>query len=248
MAITRTARGTGQNKASADPWTVMTTFVGSVNNLVVVIVASDPSGSNAVVTITQSGKTTTTLSVSAEANNIGNVVTRIYAAILADSYTAGSLIIDWDISGAPAAMAAAAIELAGANGTPMLDVTAVGTGTATAADTGSITSTPNSGADVAWVGAVGTEGPDGDTAGTWVNPNNAGQRLGTTGGGAASNVTVSEGYEIVSVEVTQALSKTGMTSRDWAAVMATYKEPAAVTFLAGKTIVGRQAVNRAATY
>lgn len=78
-------------------------------------------------------------------------------------------------------------------------------------------------ADEILIGAVGTEGPSGDTAGSWSNSFSAGERLGTTGGSQPSNITLSEGYRIVSATGAYTAAKTGITSRDWAAAIATYK-------------------------
>jgi hypothetical protein len=75
--------------------------------------------------------------------------------------------------------------------------------------------------------AIGTEGPDADTAGSWTtgagNTDLNDQRKGTTGGAASSNVTISEAYEIQTATGTWSGAKTGITSRAWAGVMVTYK-------------------------
>ena len=74
------------------------------------------------------------------------------------------------------------------------------------------------------IGAVGTEGPGGDTAGTWSNSFTAGPRAGTTGGtDATSNITVSMGWRIVTAAGGYTAAKSGITSRDYAAVIATFK-------------------------
>lgn len=89
------------------------------------------------------------------------------------------------------------------------------TGTGTAASTIALAPIVG-GTDSLLCGVVGTEGPSGDTAGTWATPSTNGQRVGTTGNPANSNVTVSEAYQIApAAGATPALSKTGMTSRDW---------------------------------
>ena len=73
------------------------------------------------------------------------------------------------------------------------------------------------------IGAIGTEGPDGDTIGTWDSSFTAGPRLGTTGGTADTNITADLGYRIVSTTGAYTASKSGITSRDWAAMIATFK-------------------------
>jgi PhoD-like phosphatase len=73
------------------------------------------------------------------------------------------------------------------------------------------------------IGVIGTNGPVEDTAGTWNNSFTAGSRVGTTGGSAADNWTVSMGYRIVSATGTYTAQKSGITSRNWAAAIATFK-------------------------
>jgi hypothetical protein len=73
------------------------------------------------------------------------------------------------------------------------------------------------------VGAIGTEGPLGDAAGTWDNSFTTGPRTGTTGGDATSNWTVSMGWRIVSATGAYTAQKSGITSRYWAAAIATFK-------------------------
>ena len=70
---------------------------------------------------------------------------------------------------------------------------------------------------------IGTEGPLGDTAGTWQNSFTAGPRTGTTGGTADSNITVAMGWQTVSDAGSYTASKTGMTSGDHASIIATFK-------------------------
>jgi uncharacterized repeat protein (TIGR02543 family) len=73
------------------------------------------------------------------------------------------------------------------------------------------------------VAAVGTNGPVEDVAGTWQYDFISGQRLGTTGGEADTNWTLSMGYKIVNSTGTFTAQKTGVTDRYYAAVIATFK-------------------------
>ena len=73
------------------------------------------------------------------------------------------------------------------------------------------------------IGVVGTEGPGGDAAGTWQNSFTAGLRAGTTGGTADTNITVSLGWQIVTAAGDYTAAKTGITSRDSATAIATFK-------------------------
>ena len=77
-------------------------------------------------------------------------------------------------------------------------------------------------ADELLIGVIGTEGPVGDAAGTWGNSFTAGPRVGTTGGDANTNWTVSLGYRIVSATSGYTAQKSGITSRNWAATIATF--------------------------
>ena len=78
-------------------------------------------------------------------------------------------------------------------------------------------------ADELLIGGIGTEGPDGDTPGSWQDLFIAGLRIGTTGGTADTNITASMGYKIVSSTGAYTASKTGMTQRDHASAIATFK-------------------------
>jgi len=131
------------------------------------------------------------------------------------------------------AHAFAAYKVAGLDSTPF-DKSATGLGSDQIPSSGATATTSQS--DELLVGGIGTEGPDGDAAGTWngdTTDNN--QRLGTTGSGAASNITVAAATKIVSATGTYTASKTGITSRDWVAAIATYKgvAPAGDTYPAG---------------
>lgn len=64
-------------------------------------------------------------------------------------------------------------------------------------------------------GFVGTQGPQGDTAGTWAAPFVAHKRIGTTGGADTDNATISTAYRILFATDTFTASKTGITSRQW---------------------------------
>ena len=110
-----------------------------------------------------------------------------------------------------------------------------------ASSTGSSTS-PSSGAtatlsqaDELAFGAVGTEGPRDDTRGSfttgtsYVSGNETLEFTGTIGGSAASNISCDSAIEIVSATTAQTAAKTGITSRDWAAVVATFKGAASGT-------------------
>jgi uncharacterized repeat protein (TIGR02543 family) len=73
------------------------------------------------------------------------------------------------------------------------------------------------------IGAVGTEGPSGDTAGSWSNSFTAGPRSGTTGSTEDTNVTISMGWQVVTSAGSYTAAKSGISSRDSASAIATFK-------------------------
>jgi hypothetical protein len=84
------------------------------------------------------------------------------------------------------------------------------------------------------IAAIGTNGPQEDAAGTWQNDFIADDRIGTTGGtDPESNWTISMGYRIVSATGQFNAGKTGITSRRWASVLATFKAGPAASSLDG---------------
>ena len=93
------------------------------------------------------------------------------------------------------------------------------------------------------IGAIGTEGPVGDAAGTWGNSFTAGPRAGTTGGDATSNWTVSMGYRIVSSTGSYTAQKSGITDRFWAAAIATFKTENMLPASAYNIVLGRPTNN-----
>lgn len=78
--------------------------------------------------------------------------------------------------------------------------------------------------DTIQISALGSQGPSSDTVGTIGEGHTGGQRAGTTGGGAATNVTVHETYEILSATGDVRAAKTGATSRSWANVILAVKK------------------------
>ena len=102
-----------------------------------------------------------------------------------------------------------------------LDMTAVTSGTSTSPSSPAMLTTNQP--DELLIGAIGTEGPYGDAAGTWQNSFVTGQRTGTTGDVDDTNVTVSMGYRIVSATGVYTASKSGITSRFWQASIATFR-------------------------
>jgi len=101
------------------------------------------------------------------------------------------------------------------DGTP---VTATGTGNASS---GNLTT---SSADSVMVGISGYESDSSNTYtgdGAFVNG-----KVGTTGGGDATNITQESGYNILTGTATDAYDTTNSASRSWAAALLAYKVPA----------------------
>jgi hypothetical protein len=142
--------------------------------------------------------------------------------------TSGHVVFSF--SGNVNAKACFIITVSGTLGTPTFNST-VGDSSSggTAVTTATTSCTPAVGGSCFWVASLGTEGPSGDAAPTWTNPNSAGQRAGTTGGGAATNVTMAEAFEIDSGSVTQGVDATLTTSREWQVTFGTYRDGAAST-------------------
>jgi hypothetical protein len=210
MAVTRTAKGTASLKTAGTTLTLANVAISNDSLLVVALAYDD-----VVLDSVTWGSQVLELG---EAVLGAGVRTRIAYGWVVTGAT-NTITATWASSLTSKAMTANQFTsgLAGVQAIKQTPATLTGTGTA--ASTGNIT-TATSG-DRIIVGVVGTEGPSGDTAGTWVRPTTAGQRVGTTGNPANSNVTVSDAYTLAPGSVTNGLSKTGMTSRDWGA---TYTE------------------------
>lgn len=99
------------------------------------------------------------------------------------------------------------------------DVSAQDLGTSTSPNSGDTATTAQ--ANEILIGAIGTAGPSSDTAGSWSGSFTNGQRIGTSE--ALFNATISEGYRIVGATGAYSAAKTGITSRVWAACIATFK-------------------------
>lgn len=218
MAIVVTALGTCQTKGTAVGVDVHTLSVG---DLIIIVTAGDQNYSDPAVLNSSYTFIRWVGSCDVEAVNTGSVELGIwrYAIQLGDYY----------IGYTPGVTAAAltVYKVTGLAASP-LDKTKTAVNTsATPSSTDTVATTQ---AAELLIGGIGTEGPDGDLPGTWngdTTENN--QRLGTTGAGAASNITVAAATKIVAATGTYSADKTGITSRDWAAAIATYKAAVAAT-------------------
>jgi len=226
MAIVVTSLGTAQNKASADPWTAFSSVTLASGDSIVVCLAGDGTGwLVGPPAITWNGQT---LAQNVRAVNLVND-TVAHSAIHSLHNVAGAtgdVVIDWNPI--PVAMAAALYKVSGLATSAAFDKSAYSIGTSTtptSTQTATLAQT-----DELLVGCIGTEGPNGDAAGTWDTGANQttdnGQRLGTTGGNALTNITVAAATKIVTATTGGIASKNSIDSRDWAACIATFKAAA----------------------
>jgi len=133
----------------------------------------------------------------------------------------GSVVVDATVSD-PSSITMAVLEITGLEVVPTLDQIASATGSSTIPTSGATPTTTQ--AKQILIGALCTQGPSGDDAGSWSNGFSAGQRAGTTGGTTGFKATISEGYLIVAAAAAYMAAKTGITSRPWAAAIATFQE------------------------
>lgn len=213
--ITRTARLAESSKTTASSWTTTGTVTAASGDTLIVGVVARSNAANSAVWNTG---TSQTLSSSAALAGV--------TLFWLDNVTGGTATLTIGFTAADSAHALFATSLTGGNGALADCTNATNSGSGTSVTTPSITCAPNSGAQAAWIGAVGAVGPSGDGAPTWTVPTTAGQRAGTTGGSQTSNATVNEGFELDSSSMTQGMSMTLAVSRSWGAVLVTWKEPA----------------------
>lgn len=179
-----------------------------------------------VVSISRHSGFDTGLTVTFDGNSMNQDVTATNGAFAGfifsyqpGSNTTGDIVVTNNSASGSIAVAASKIKNLASN---TLDQTASSTGSDTDPTSGFSGTTAT--ASEMLIGCVATRGPSGDSAGSWVGvPLNDGQRVGTTGGGDASNATVSEGYAAVTTTNFYSADKSGITSRDWVALLATYQ-------------------------
>ena len=220
MAIVVTSIGTGQDKALSTTVSAPSASY-AVGDWIIVVVAGDSAATDSNGNGLGSAGGNLSLTKNVEIANTGNVITSIWSGKV---LTAGTTTVNAGF-GATDAKCIAVYKVTGLADSPF-DKSVTATGSSNSPDAGN-TATALSQADELVIGAIGTEGPDGDTAGAWVTATNHAdanvQRLGTTGAGAASNITVHSATIITTTTTAAGGGKTGATSRDWAAAVATYK-------------------------
>lgn len=201
MAITRTAKGTAQSKANGTTLTISNVAMVEGDLLVVGLVFETDASLSTVKWGSRNLKPVSNTNFVR-----GDTRTRIYRAKVGTTATRDIVAMWGEIMSARAMAAvsisgAVALDQSGgqnqASGTS-LDTTNVGTSTV---------------ADTISIAFFGTGGPSGDTQGTAGSGHTLGQRIGTTGAGAASNVTLQETYEILTATGTIQATLTLSTSR-----------------------------------
>jgi hypothetical protein len=209
--------GEATSKTSGTSLVVNTTATVAAGDDIIVVYVSDPNSSLVVSVADAEGNTYTQVGYVV---NTGNVRTYMFAAYNVNALSIGNNIT---VTASPAVTARAAVASAfsGLADADVLDQTMTGTGSSATPSSGATTTTTQ--ADELLIGAIGTEGPDGDTAGAWGNSFKTGPRVGTTGGTDDTNLTASLGWRIVSATGAYTAAKNGITSRDWGAMIATFK-------------------------
>ncbi len=190
------------------------------SNLIIATVAFDSNSSLVRVDLITDTFSGSSYSLPINVNNkIGTTAATVSCAIasgLALSNGPNS-VIRFGFNGTVAALAVSAREVVGVATFDQFSTNS-GTGTAPTSNVSSLRTTANEFS----IGCIAIEGPNTDAPGTWDNLRK-GERAGTNSGGAASNCTIEEGFlELVTIG-TSVAKKTGITSRDWAAAVATYK-------------------------
>jgi len=218
MAITRYARGTAGGKGVSSLTVTLNQAITAGNSVLVCISSDSTVAIPGVILKTSADVEVATLTQDAAlADGVANQVA-IYSA---HNVSANGAKVVITFAMAITAGAATVSEVGGLGSSSPLDQTHTGSGNSATPDSGSTATTTQ--ASELLIGAVAQRGPVTDSAGTWSNSFSDGQRDGTSGGLAASNATISEGYRIVEATGAYNAAKTGCTPRRWAAAIATYK-------------------------
>lgn len=221
--VVRTARGTSHESGQGDiqSHTMSGVNVDAGTWLLVGLVYdhdSDPGGI-AVSGVSLAGVPLAQLATQLYADDYRQLT--MFGAYFADAVTNGSLTANFS-PGYVSAVGMVATQVAGLVTSSALDRTATDAGGGTTPSSGA-TATPSQAHEFVW-GLVGTDGPPADDAGTWTNNLSNGQRVGEACG--SFSVTISEGYRVATAQEAQTASKTGITSRAWGAICATFKAAA----------------------
>ena len=210
--------GSATSKTSGTNLAISTSAAVAAGDDIIIAYATDPNANVPPITITDSAGNT--YHEIGPTINYGELRTYMFAAYDVNALDSGSTITIAASASVTARAAVVSVFRGLAHADP-LDRTSTGTGSSAAPSAGPTSTTSE--ADELLIGVVGTEGPNGDPAGTWGDSFTAGPRTGTTGGTDDTNITISLGYRIVSATGAYTAAKSGITSRDWAALIATFK-------------------------
>lgn len=211
MAIVRTAKGANASKASGTSLSVNNVQCDAGTTIVVGI-AFDPAQGNPEI---KWGKKSLSRDITIE-NAGADLRCQIYSAKVRRDRTL-DVVATWAAAIEPRAMFVTQISEAGIE-----DVSKDKAEDATTdPDTGVAPTTTV--ADTMCIAALASKGPDTDSYGTIGSGHSAGQRVGTSGGGDTTNITIFETYELLSTITTVKSQLTGATSRDWACCIVAFK-------------------------
>jgi rubrerythrin len=221
MAITRTAKGTASDKSSG-----LTLTIGSIEVIapaaLLVYLAYDDGNGHPVVEWGQQD-------LMPRQRTSGNGLTcALYKMVKKNGTNTNDVVATWTTT-APTAKVMIAIETAEAT---KIDRKS-GNAQAATTEPGSGKEQNTTFDDEIFFGAFASEGPPTDTTGTLQNGFTSGQRVGTSGAPPVSNITLHEGYKIVSAKETTRARKTGATERDHVTLLTMLYDPTAVSILIG---------------
>ena len=217
MAIVPTVLGTAQNKAAATSWTPFTSITLAAGEHLFFKCAYD-------YTTTVPTATWNSLSMQKDVqiNNADGVCTVLFSYYSAAGGT-GGVVVSWGATSITA-KAASVAKASGVATSNWFVQSQILIGSDVNPTSGNLNSAPTTGNLV--TGVIGIEGPDNDAAGTWFVPETwvdaDKQRLGTTGAGAASNITINSNRHLVAASKPRYAYIGSITSRDWAGLIAEY--------------------------
>lgn len=233
MAITRTAKGTASDKSSGLTLTISSLQLVQYTTMFIGIVYDTGQGAPVV---TWGGQTLTPR----ESVSNSGIITAVYIIWKRTATATNDLVATWTTT-APTAKAMFATQVASVR---RRDVMKTNTGTSTTPGSGALQTTNWN--DEIFFGIFGSEGPSGDDAGTPASSYSSGQRVGTTGGDADTNVTIHETFKIVTSTDDTRARKTSVTSRDWVVILCTLKPIYLVTADSRVTINDVESTSQAA--
>ena len=224
MAVVVTALGKNKDKASTDPWTAFSSITLATGDTLFLCLSYDYGAIPQTIQWNSINKSASTL----YSYNTGGVTVVIFHWPNVTGAT-GNVIIDWQTSYVPVAMAATLYKATGLTATPF-DKSGTGANSGTE-QSASTSANPTTAGDLA-ICVVGQELHVDDTPGTWESASNTvhenSQRDGTTGSGSSSNVTICTVASLVdSAAAVEHGHLTTGDSGDWACAIATFQQAAA---------------------